>query len=356
MTQLKLFFACRHNLYERIPYFLADLDARTELDETPMHVAISAGSFEVVRELIKHGATSVDALWALMGSRTPSTKIARLLIDTYPDFFDGASPDGPYNCPVAIFDLFAECGAPESVMSRIIREAVRGGDVAVVDRALRLGFEVTVDGMQRHYIDYKVLFLLCVHGALVDILDSETSEESYYMNPTIICLHACVAPLSDFWIDFWVRMLSCGDLVATVDDFWACVEAERRKVAAARWHRVLRKKALEICVGLAPLDLSALETVGVLQEAFADEEQPFHVWWDLAVSVKNRALYVHQKRSASFGSSCAKLVSITVSSPNEPSGDVHADQSSNSAPRSRICVGCTVSESMYSATDQYTRC
>jgi ankyrin repeat protein len=66
------------------------------------------------------------------------------------------------------------------------------------------------------------------------------------------------------------------------------VEAGRRLIAKSQLEFV-RDRALQVCIGLAPLRLDALQTCEVLQFACGRFAQmiPFHKWWAIATLVKH---------------------------------------------------------------------
>lgn len=66
------------------------------------------------------------------------------------------------------------------------------------------------------------------------------------------------------------------------------VEAARREIAIARVDFV-RRRALEVCIGIQSLELDALQMCQILLFACGRVAQmiPFHVWWSIATTVKH---------------------------------------------------------------------
>jgi len=64
--------------------------------------------------------------------------------------------------------------------------------------------------------------------------------------------------------------------------------AARRRVARARIDFV-RERALQVCIGLQPLGLEALQMCAVLRHACGPRALlvPFHSWWEIATTVKH---------------------------------------------------------------------
>lgn len=64
--------------------------------------------------------------------------------------------------------------------------------------------------------------------------------------------------------------------------------ALRRRIAALRLDFV-RSRALEVCIGLRPLDLDALQMCEILVQACGPIAPliPFHQWWNIATTVKH---------------------------------------------------------------------
>lgn len=69
------------------------------------------------------------------------------------------------------------------------------------------------------------------------------------------------------------------------------IASARRQIAKTRLDLV-RQRALEICVGLRPLDLNALQLCEILTHSFGalGSVVPFHQWWAIATTVKHFAL------------------------------------------------------------------
>jgi ankyrin repeat protein len=66
------------------------------------------------------------------------------------------------------------------------------------------------------------------------------------------------------------------------------IQAARRRIAARRLDFV-RKRALQVCIGLEPLKLDALQTCEILVHACGPIATlvPFHQWWKIAMTVKH---------------------------------------------------------------------
>jgi ankyrin repeat protein len=71
------------------------------------------------------------------------------------------------------------------------------------------------------------------------------------------------------------------------------IDLARRRIASAQLEFV-RDRAFQVCVGLQPLGLDALQTCEILQHACGPVARcvPFHRWWQIATMVKH-----HQTRS-----------------------------------------------------------
>jgi hypothetical protein len=66
------------------------------------------------------------------------------------------------------------------------------------------------------------------------------------------------------------------------------VEAARRRIARKRLDFV-RERALQVCIGLQPRGLDALQMCEILQHACGPMAPliPFHIWWTIATKVKH---------------------------------------------------------------------
>jgi hypothetical protein len=66
------------------------------------------------------------------------------------------------------------------------------------------------------------------------------------------------------------------------------VEAARREIAKARLDFV-RERALQVCIGLQSLELSALQMCEIMLFACGPIAPmiPFHLWWKIATTVKH---------------------------------------------------------------------
>lgn len=66
------------------------------------------------------------------------------------------------------------------------------------------------------------------------------------------------------------------------------LEHARRLIANAQLSRV-RRRAFEVCVGLRPLDLAALQVCEILSYACGriGTAIPFHIWWSIATATKH---------------------------------------------------------------------
>jgi ankyrin repeat protein len=82
------------------------------------------------------------------------------------------------------------------------------------------------------------------------------------------------------------RMIATRDNVAlpTADE----IDAARRRIAKARLDLV-RERAFQICLGLQPLDINALQLCEILMHSFGALGSliAFHQWWAIATKVKH---------------------------------------------------------------------
>jgi hypothetical protein len=66
------------------------------------------------------------------------------------------------------------------------------------------------------------------------------------------------------------------------------IDAARRRIAKARLDLV-RERAFQICLGLQPLDINALQLCEILMHSFGALGSliAFHQWWAIATKVKH---------------------------------------------------------------------
>jgi ankyrin repeat protein len=71
------------------------------------------------------------------------------------------------------------------------------------------------------------------------------------------------------------------------------VEAARRSIAKTRLDFV-RRRALEVCIGLQPLNLDALQMCEIMKQSCGAFGSliPFHQWWTIAIKVKHFVTFI----------------------------------------------------------------
>jgi ankyrin repeat protein len=168
---------------------------------------------------------------------------------------------------------------------RILRRLIDFG--ADVDRVDEFGVRPLMCACARSHSD--CVQLLVAVGAAVHVRDCmELLRCSSAVLSTPEAWHAVVAAAVDAYGDTSTarqQLATLNDLTLPSDD--ELVDA-RRRIAATQL-ALVRERAFQVCVGLAPLDLAALQICEILLHACGNVAAviPFHQWWKIATTVKH---------------------------------------------------------------------
>jgi ankyrin repeat protein len=191
--------------------------------------------------------------------------------------------------PAAVKMLIAMCcvdlEARDSVGCTCTLVAVKSGN----DIALRCFIEagadvdvVTTGQTPLHSVpNYKCLVLLLAAGASVNARDRE-SRTAMQLND------GCN------WLSMLPAFIAAGADPCNVSEEAIAsvrlqqVESARRDIAKTRLDLV-RHRAMQVCIGLQPLQLDALQLCEILQHSFGTLARviAFHQWWKIATAVKH---------------------------------------------------------------------
>jgi ankyrin repeat protein len=140
--------------------------------------------------------------------------------------------------------------------------------------------------------DGKCAELLLALGADVHMVSKEGESACHFAATRRLCAVLCALVAAGGDLD---QPNNAGDtprMMVIRNDrslpLAADVVAARRRIAKTRIDFV-RQRALEICVGLQPLDLDALQLCEILMHSFGAIGSliAFHQWWTIAIKVKH---------------------------------------------------------------------
>lgn len=300
----------------------ANLGARDQGRRTPLMLATLGKSVfkdRIVVALLEGGAPLLDDRNAVCRAAATSTAAIQLLIDRGVAVAelcddDGNTPchfvDDGVNTDAVLHQLVRVCGIDVNAPSNMAGSCVSTFASWGHSKPLRWCIENTdaridvagTGGMTplsiacAHNHPSCVLLLLAA-GANFDARDIHGSTATHWttsgsfvrLAPRLEILHALFAVGADFDARDAIGETPRSHLANRGVQFAPTaseIDETRRRIAALRLSLV-RNRAFQICVGLQPLDLDALQTCEILQQACGRFAIPFHQWWAIATAVKH---------------------------------------------------------------------
>jgi ankyrin repeat protein len=347
---LPLHCAAEHGRVEIMTLLLdagEDINAADEYQSTACHVAIESNQFDALKLLVERGAnlgvvdSNVESLLSIVAHCDRSERFAILLLDA------GAPIDGLSNGDlmmlvksVAVFNRLVARGVNLTSMRgergstlchhvaanvtcdddlRFLVNVCGNGAVHAVDNtgetplhwastnrnesALRVMVELGVDIDRQDnrgstalittpFYQSSIVELLLALGADVNLVvnDGQTAclAAAVYKKPAALC--ALVAAGGD--LDQPNRKGETSRMIATRNNFALPtadeIDAARRRIAK-RQLDLVRQRAFQICLGLQPFNLDALQLCEILMHSFGALGSliAFHQWWAIATKVKH---------------------------------------------------------------------
>jgi hypothetical protein len=200
--------------------------------------------------------------------------------------------------PAVLNMLIKVCGidieARNEYQSTCCYTAVTNSNVVALRCFVEAGADVNcvrVDVMPLHMVnDIECAMILLAAGAEMNSGFLKLSEACVVVPQFLHALLAAGANLDMKDCDGCTLREHLEDYFDIADDDvdWSDVEVARRDIAKLRLDFV-RQRALQVCIGLQPLGLDALQTCEILVNACGTVAPfvEFHKWWKIATTVKH---------------------------------------------------------------------
>jgi ankyrin repeat protein len=293
----------------------ADLAVRDDRRRTPLHVAVDMQKERIVVALIKAGAPLDIGACALSRAAAMSPRVVLLLMERGIDVrqlrgLDGCTPlhHAAYaGDSVDVMRLLA-CQIGVDIDARNSRGSTCANVCAFYnhDASLRLligaGADIALADHDGNTPLHSTCFadnvrsavLLLAAGADVNatnIANRTPSSLVVRRNNAADVLHALLAAGADYDArnsDGQLTLRETAALYRAAPPTDAQIDHARRRIARAQLDFV-RERALQVCIGLQPLALDALQTCEILLRACGPVAHgvPFHRWWQIATKVKH---------------------------------------------------------------------
>jgi ankyrin repeat protein len=245
----------------RLVFDDADILCRAAAKSVRAIQALQDRQVNVALLRILNGGTACHVAANKQTNDPDSFRVLGALLDLFGDELMNVRDHGGMRC----IHLAAESGAVESL--RLLIQ--RGADIDDEEAHGHTPFEVNLWRRKDDESQLQCAIVLLAAGATIDTADAWLTTGRVDRR-----IPHAVATIFDDIPDFQADPVE--------------VEAMRARIGTAQLDFV-RARALQVCIGLQPLKLDALQTCEILQFACGPVAWriPFHRWWQLATTVKH---------------------------------------------------------------------